>query len=140
MDALAHQRPIAPMPPPQAASDMPWDDPDITPPHVQLSDHPLISEVVEALRHVYDPEIPVNLYELGLIYDIQISPENDVKVIMTLTTPNCPVAGEMPMMVQNSIMNRVAKAGDCDVELVWEPTWTPEFMAESARLELNMGF
>ncbi len=130
---------MAPMPAP-VVSDAPWDDPDITPPHVQLGDHPLIPEVVEALRHVYDPEIPVNLYELGLIYDIQISEENDVKVIMTLTTPNCPVAGEMPVMVQNSIMNRVARAGDCEVELVWEPVWSPEFMAESARLELNMGF
>ena len=121
-------------------SDIPWDDGDVTPPHVHLADHPLIGEVVEALRHVYDPEIPVNLYELGLIYDIQITAENDVKVIMTLTTPNCPVAGEMPIMVQNSIMNRVAQSGDCEVELVWEPVWSPEFMAESARLELNMGF
>ncbi len=97
----------------------------------------LETEVIEAMRTVYDPEIPVNIYDLGLIYDMQISEGGVVKVKMTLTAPACPVAGEMPGMVARSIRT-VEGVTDCDVELVWEPPWNPDMMAESARLTLNM--
>ena len=97
----------------------------------------LETEVIEAMRTVYDPEIPVNIYDLGLIYDMQISDAGAVKVKMTLTAPACPVAGEMPGMVARSIRT-VEGVTDCDVELVWEPPWNPDMMSESARLTLNM--
>jgi len=93
-------------------------------------------KVVEALTTVFDPEIPVNIYELGLVYDVDVSSDNEVTVTMTLTTPNCPVAGSLPGEVQDKIaaIEGVRKA---HVNLVWEPAWTPERMSEAAKLELG---
>ncbi len=92
--------------------------------------------VVEVLRTVYDPEIPVSIYELGLIYDIQIK-DSVVDVRMTLTSPACPVAGSLPGQVEMRI-KAIDGVSDAKVELVWEPPWTPEKMSEAAKLELNM--
>jgi FeS assembly SUF system protein len=104
-------------------------------------DHPLYPSIIKGLREVYDPEIPVNIFELGLIYNITIKDaENgacDVDVKMTLTSPGCPVAQEMPGMVQNAIFP-LDGIGQVDVEIIWEPTWDPSFMAETAKLQLNM--
>jgi FeS assembly SUF system protein len=97
----------------------------------------LEEQVVEAMRTVYDPEIPVNIYDLGLIYDMQIKDGGMVEIKMTLTAPGCPVAGEMPGMVARAVRT-VEGVADCDVELVWDPAWNPDMMSESARLTLNM--
>ncbi len=93
-------------------------------------------KVVEALTTVFDPEIPVNIYELGLIYDVDVAQDGEVTVTMTLTTPHCPVAGSLPGEVQDKIaaIEGVKKA---HVNLVWEPPWTPERMSEAAKLELG---
>jgi FeS assembly SUF system protein len=100
---------------------------------------PTEAAVVEALKTVYDPEIPVDIYELGLIYDIAISPvEGKVAIKMTLTAPGCPVAGSMPQMVQDAIRAQVPGVNEVDVELVWDPPWDFTRMSEAARLELNM--
>ncbi len=112
------------------------------PPHCTgTREHPLWPAVVAAIREVFDPEIPVNVYELGLIYKIDISdqPDNtsDVAVLMTLTSPACPVAQEMPAMVQSAIFP-LTGVGNVDVEIVWDPTWDPSYMAETAKLQLNM--
>jgi len=93
--------------------------------------------VIDALHTVYDPEIPVDIYELGLIYSIDVSPEGKVVVTMTLTTPACPVAGSMPGQVEKTI-RMIDGVTDVVVDLVWEPTWGPAMMTESARLQLNM--
>ncbi|HAR51698.1 MAG TPA: SUF system Fe-S cluster assembly protein, partial [Roseovarius nubinhibens] len=92
--------------------------------------------VVEACRTVYDPEIPVNIYDLGLIYTIDIDAESAVKIIMTLTAPGCPVAGEMPGWVAEAI-EPMAGVKQVDVELTWEPPWGMEMMSDEARLELG---
>ncbi|MEY8841775.1 SUF system Fe-S cluster assembly protein [Cribrihabitans sp. XS_ASV171] len=99
-------------------------------------DHPLYEQVVEACRTVYDPEIPVNIYELGLIYTIDINPENEVKVIMTLTAPGCPVAGDMPGWVADAV-EPIPGVKQVDVDLTWEPPWGMEMMSDEARLELG---
>ena len=111
----------------------------LIPPYTQANkDHPLWLQVQTALRDVYDPEIPVNIYELGLIYKVDINPENNnVSIEMTLTSPGCPVAGEMPGMVENSVRT-VEGINDVDVTLVWDPPWDPSKMAETAKLQLNM--
>jgi FeS assembly SUF system protein len=93
--------------------------------------------IVEALKTVYDPEIPVNIYELGLIYDIDIQDEGNVKVKMTLTAPGCPVAGTLPGEVRDKVAG-VPGVTSADVELVWDPAWNPSMMSEAARLELGM--
>ena len=100
---------------------------------------PLAGEdpVIEALREVYDPEIPVNLYDLGLIYDISIGSEGTVNIDMSLTAPGCPVAGEMPGQVARAVAG-VPGTGEVTVRLVWDPPWTPERMSEDARLALGM--
>ncbi|MDX1654182.1 MAG: SUF system Fe-S cluster assembly protein [Candidatus Competibacteraceae bacterium] len=98
----------------------------------------LESRLVEALKTVYDPEIPVNIYELGLIY--QIDPDEigrHVNIKMTLTAPGCPVAGAMPEWVENAARS-VEGVDTADVELVWDPPWTPDMMSMRAKLELNM--
>ena len=100
------------------------------------SDHPLFENVVEACRTVYDPEIPVNILDLGLIYTIDINDENEVRVLMSLTAPGCPVAGEMPGWVADAI-EPLAGVKTVDVELVWEPQWGMEMMSDEARLELG---
>ncbi len=93
--------------------------------------------IVEALRTVYDPEIPVDIYELGLIYEFDLSESGAVRIVMTLTTPGCPVAGEMPGMVAEAVA-AIDGAGEVEVELTWDPPWTPEKMSEDARLLLGM--
>lgn len=93
--------------------------------------------VIEALHTVYDPEIPVDIYELGLIYDINIGPSGDVAIKMTLTAPGCPVAGSMPGMVKDAV-GAVESVGDIDVELVWDPPWDRSRMSETAQLALGM--
>lgn len=95
------------------------------------------AEVVEALKTVFDPEIPVNIHDLGLIYGLEVFGDGSVKVEMTLTAPACPVAGEMPGMVAQAVAG-VAGVGEVEVQLVWEPQWTPERMSEEARLLLDM--
>jgi FeS assembly SUF system protein len=102
-----------------------------------LKQHPVEEKVVQVLRTIYDPEIPVNLYDLGLIYDIEVDAENRVKVRMTLTAPGCPVAGSLPPEVEAKIEN-IPEVKSASVELVWEPTWGREMMSEVARLELGM--
>lgn len=99
-------------------------------------EHPLFDGAVDALRSVYDPEIPVNIYDLGLIYTVAINDENEVNVTMTLTAPGCPVAGEMPGWVQEAISG-VPGVKTVDVALVWEPPWGMEMMSDEARLELG---
>lgn len=94
-------------------------------------------KLIAALKSVYDPEIPVDIYELGLIYKVDVADNKDVDVDMTLTAPGCPVAGEMPIMVQNAL-DTVEGIGKVTVNMVFDPPWTPERMSEAARLELNM--
>ncbi len=94
--------------------------------------------IVEALQTVYDPEIPVNIYDLGLIYKIDIAENGEVKIDMSLTAPGCPVAGEMPGMVARAV-EEVEGTGEIEVLLVWDPAWTPELMSEDAKLALGMG-
>jgi FeS assembly SUF system protein len=93
--------------------------------------------IVEALKTVYDPEIPVDIYELGLIYQFDLSESGAVRIVMTLTTPGCPVAGEMPGMVAEAVA-ALDGVGEVEVELTWDPPWTPEKMTEDARLLLGM--
>ena len=102
-----------------------------------LKQHPVEEKVVQVLRTIYDPELPVNLYDLGLIYDIIVNEKNEVRVIMTLTAPGCPVAGTLPPMVESKVEN-IAEVTSATVELVWQPTWTREMMSEVARLELGL--
>jgi FeS assembly SUF system protein len=97
----------------------------------------LTDEIVAALKTVYDPEIPADIYELGLIYKIDIADDRSVKVDMTLTTPNCPSAQELPQMVENAVSS-VAGVGKVDVEVVWDPPWDQSRMTDEARLVLNM--
>ena len=97
----------------------------------------LKSDIINALKNVYDPEIPVNIYDLGLIYTIDIDKQRNVKIEMTLTTPGCPVAQTFPSMVEN-VVNNVPGVTEASVELVWDPPWTTEKMSEAAKLQLNM--
>ena len=97
----------------------------------------LKEKIIKEIKKVYDPEIPVNIYELGLIYEIKVEKDNNVKVKMTLTTPNCPVAESLPKEVKDSIIE-VKEVNDVDLELVWDPPWDKSMMSEAARLELNL--
>ena len=97
----------------------------------------LKDKVIAEIKKIYDPEIPVNIYELGLIYDISIKKDNDVKIKMTLTTPNCPVAESLPKEVKDSIME-IKEVNNVDLDLVWEPPWDKSMMSEAAKLELNL--
>jgi FeS assembly SUF system protein len=94
------------------------------------------ADVVEALQSVYDPEIPVNIYDLGLIYDVDVDDNGAVSIEMTLTSPACPVAGTLPGEVEARVRD-VPGVSDVEVELVWEPSWSPERMSEVAKLELG---
>lgn len=94
-------------------------------------------ELITALKTVYDPEIPVDIYELGLIYKVDVADNKDVTVDMTLTAPGCPVAGEMPEMVRTAL-ETVPGIGEVRVNMTFEPPWTPDRMSEEAKLELNM--
>ena len=97
----------------------------------------LKEKIITEIKKIYDPEIPVNIYELGLIYDIIIEKDNNVKINMTLTSPNCPVAESLPKEVKDSIMT-VKEVKNVDLNLVWEPPWDKSMMTESAKLELNL--
>jgi FeS assembly SUF system protein len=97
----------------------------------------LATEIVGALKTVFDPEIPADIYELGLIYKVDIKDDRTIDVVMTLTTPNCPAAGELPQMVENAVAS-VPGVGVVNVNLVWEPAWSPDRMSDEARLVLNM--
>ena len=100
------------------------------------TDHPLYNEIVKACQSVFDPEIPVNIFDLGLIYTINISSEGKVQILMTLTAPGCPVAGEMPGWVSDAV-SPVPGVQEVEVELVWEPQWGMDMMSDEARLELG---
>ena len=93
--------------------------------------------IIEEIRKIYDPELPVNIYELGLIYDIQVENEMLAKIKMTLTTPNCPVAESLPKEVKEGVM-QVEGIEEVDLELVWDPPWTKDMMSEAAKLEMNL--
>tara|TARA_B100002051_G_scaffold243848_1_gene250028 strand:- start:167 stop:466 length:300 start_codon:yes stop_codon:yes gene_type:complete len=97
----------------------------------------LKDKVIAEIKKIYDPEIPVNIYELGLIYDINVDKDNNVKIDMTLTSPNCPVAESLPNEVKNSV-KEIKEVKDVDLNLVWEPPWDKSMMTESAKLELNL--
>ena len=116
------------------------------PPEVNAPEsHPKWALIKAAIKEIYDPEIPVNIYELGLIYVVQINEDEnyaengqfDVDVKMTLTSPGCPVAQEMPGWVQGAVFG-VEGVRDCDVEIIWDPTWNPGMMSEAAKMQLNM--
>ena len=100
------------------------------------TNHPLYESIVDGIRTVYDPEIPVNIYDLGLIYTIEINEESEVLVIMTLTAPGCPVAGEMPGWVAEAI-EPMPGVKQVAVELTWEPPWGMDMMSDEARMELG---
>ncbi|MFC3568581.1 SUF system Fe-S cluster assembly protein [Paracoccus sp. TOH] len=108
-------------------------DPLIAP---STTEHPLYESVVEACKSVYDPEIPVNIFDLGLIYTIDISEENAVRIVMTLTAPGCPVAGEMPGWVADAI-EPLPGVKQVDVEMTFQPQWGMDMMSDEARLELG---
>ncbi len=93
-------------------------------------------EVVKALCQIYDPEIPVNIYELGLIYDVQISEDYDVKILMTFTAPNCPVAESLPIEVRERV-EKIKKIKKATVDITWDPPWNKSMMSEEAKLELG---
>ena len=95
------------------------------------------SEIVKNLKTIHDPELPVNIYDLGLIYDIRIIDKNDLNIKMSLTAPGCPVAGEMPGLVANTLA-KIPNVGLIEVELVWEPAWTKDRMSEDAKLALDI--
>lgn len=97
----------------------------------------LTDKLVEKLKTVYDPEIPVDIYELGLIYKVDVSDERAVAIDMTLTAPGCPVAGEMPGWVQDAV-SQIPEVTGCTVNLVFDPPWDPSLMSDEAKLELNM--
>ena len=95
-------------------------------------------QVIDVLKTVYDPEIPVDIYSLGLIYEIDVSITNDVHIKMTLTSPACPVAGTLPPEIEQRVKNEVSAVNATTVDVVWEPMWIPAMMSEAAKLELGM--
>ena len=97
----------------------------------------LKNKIIEEIKKIYDPEIPVNIYELGLIYKIEISDEKNVNIEMTLTSPNCPVAESLPKMVKDNVL-KIEEVSDVDLKLVWSPPWSKDMMSEAAKLELNL--
>ena len=127
--------PVLPKPTPKPPDPAPQEPKPLQP---GLLDQKLLEgKVIEALREIYDPEIPVNIYELGLIYDIKVDPERNVKIKMTLTAPACPVAGSLPGEVEKKVES-VPEVKSADVELVWEPPWTRDLISEAALLTLGM--
>lgn len=100
-------------------------------------DAPLRERIIDVLRQVYDPEIPLNLYDLGLIYELNIDEHNNVEVVMTLTTPHCPVAGSMPGLVRQAVQT-LQGVGEVSVQLTWDPPWSQENMTDEARLALGI--
>lgn len=102
-----------------------------------VSPQTMRERIIEALKTCYDPEIPIDIWELGLIYDIDIASTNDVVITMTLTTPHCPAAETLPVDVENKV-SAVEGVASVKIELTWEPAWSPQMMSEAARLELNL--
>ena len=94
-------------------------------------------KIVGVLKTIYDPEIPVDIYELGLIYDVFVSEENNAKILMTLTSPNCPVAESLPVEIEDKVKT-LKEIENCEVEITFDPTWTQEMISEEAKLELGM--
>ena len=94
-------------------------------------------KIVRVIKTIYDPEIPVDIYELGLIYDVMVNEENDAKILMTLTSPNCPVAESLPKEVEDKVAT-LAEINSAEVEITFDPTWTQDMMSEEAKLELGM--
>lgn len=103
----------------------------------KINKQALESQIIETLKTIYDPEIPVNLYDMGLIYKIDIQPEGKVHIDMTLTSPACPVAGSLPGEVRTRVES-VQGVEEATVDVVWDPPWTPEKLSEAARLQLNL--
>ncbi|MGY0426129.1 MAG: SUF system Fe-S cluster assembly protein [Polaribacter sp.] len=94
-------------------------------------------KIVRVLKSIYDPEIPVDIYELGLIYDVFVNEDSEAKILMTLTSPNCPVAESLPAEVEDKVKT-LKEIKNCEVEITFDPTWTQEMMSEEAKLELGM--
>ncbi|MXN91431.1 SUF system Fe-S cluster assembly protein [Flavobacterium sp. Sd200] len=94
-------------------------------------------EIVKVLKTIYDPEIPVDIYELGLVYDVMVNTDNEVKILMTLTSPNCPVAESLPLEVEEKI-KKIEGVSEAEVEITFDPPWTRDLMSEEAKLELGM--
>ena len=103
----------------------------------QIDVNKLGEEIVEVLKSIYDPEIPVDIYELGLIYDVFVNEDYEVKVLMTLTTPNCPVAETLPVEVEEKVKS-IDSVKDAEVEITFDPPWSQDLMSEEAKLELGM--
>ena len=97
----------------------------------------LKEKIITEIKKIYDPEIPVNIYELGLIYKIEVNEENKAIIEMTLTSPNCPVAESLPKMVKDNIL-KIEEVSNVELKLVWNPPWTQDMMSEAAKLELNL--
>ena len=102
-----------------------------------LDTQALGEKIVKVLKSIYDPEIPVDIYELGLIYDVFVNEDNNVKILMTLTTPNCPVAETLPVDVEDKVKS-LKMVNDAEVEITFDPPWTQDLMSEEAKLELGM--
>ena len=103
----------------------------------RLDTQELGEKVVNVLKTIFDPEIPVDIYELGLIYDVFVSDDNNAKILMTLTSPNCPVAESLPVDIEEKVKS-LEEIKSCEVEITFDPTWTSEMMSEEAKLELGM--
>ncbi len=103
----------------------------------EINTQDLGEKIVRVLKSIYDPEIPVDIYELGLIYDVMVNTDYDVKILMTLTTPNCPVAESLPREVEDKVKT-LDSVNDCEVEITFDPPWTQDLMSEEAKLELGM--
>lgn len=103
----------------------------------EINTQELGEKIVNVLKTIYDPEIPVDIYELGLIYDVMVNTDHEVKILMTLTTPNCPVAESLPKEVEDKVKT-LDNVNDCEVEITFDPPWTQELMSEEARLELGL--
>ncbi len=97
----------------------------------------LKEKIISEIKKIYDPEVPVNIYDLGLIYDIGVESNNKVKIKMTLTSPNCPVAESLPITVKENIL-KMEDVSDVDVKITWDPPWNQDKMSEAAKLELNL--
>lgn len=104
---------------------------------IKMDTTELGEKIVNVIKTIYDPEIPVDIYELGLIYDVFVNEDYAVKILMTLTTPNCPVAESLPLEVENKIKS-ISFVTDAEVEITFDPPWTQELMSEEAKLELGM--
>ena len=102
-----------------------------------INEKEIETKAMEQLQTIFDPEIPVNIYELGLVYEIHVDKDGTLTITMTLTSPNCPVAESLPMEVESK-MKTIAGVANAKVNIVWEPPWTPELMSEAAKLELGM--